>query len=60
MDTYLYILDYSYLNVYEIKLTKEDLEIEDIEKLFNKYGLNVDNCSWMFTYKKKDIINLND
>lgn len=60
MDTYLYILDYSYLNVYEIKLTKEDLEIEDIEKLFNKYSLNVDNCSWMFTYKKKDIINLND
>lgn len=60
MDSYLYVLDYSDSSVCEIKLTKDDLEIENVEKLFDKYNLNIDNCSWMFTSTKRNIINLND
>lgn len=59
-DSYLYILDYSDGSVCEIKLTKEDLELDNVETLFDKYNLNIDNCSWMFTSTKRNIINLNN
>lgn len=60
MDSYLYILDYSDGSVCEIKLTEDDLKIDDLETLFNKYNLNIDTCSWMFTSTKRNIINLNN
>ena len=51
---YIYILDFLQNGIYEIKCddTNEDIEIEEI---FKQYGLNIDNCSWMFSEVKLEI-----
>ena len=55
---YLYILEYSYPSIYEIKLTKEDIVITSNE-LLEKYGLKENNCSFMYTKNKLELEILN-
>lgn len=50
---WLYVLDYRNGGVYEIKLTPEEQERElDMDVFLKEYGLNIDECSWMFTEHK--------
>ena len=47
---WLYILDYRNGGVYEIKLTPEEQERElDMDVFLKEYGLNIDECAFMFT-----------
>ena len=55
---YLYILEYSYPSIYEIKLTKEDIVLTSNE-LLEKYGLKETNCSFMYTKNKLELEILN-
>ena len=55
---YLYILEYSYPSIYEIKLTKEDIVLTSNE-LLEKYGLKEDNCHFMYTKDKLELEILN-
>lgn len=49
-EEWLYVLDYRNGGLYEIKLTSEEQERElDMEVFLKEYGLNEDECSWMFT-----------
>lgn len=61
-NEYCYVLDYSDGTICEIKIEPEDNDENgeiDVDKLFAKYGLKQDTCSWMFTtYKIKGIIEL--
>ena len=49
-EEYVYILDYCNGGLYEIKLEPEDRNRElDMDVFLKEYGLNADECSWMFT-----------
>ena len=49
-EEYVYILDYCNGDLYEIKLEPEDRNRElDMDVFLKEYGLNTDECSWMFT-----------
>ena len=49
-EEWLYVLDYNNEGLYEIKLTPEEQERDLYMDVFLKeYGLNVNECSWMFT-----------
>ena len=56
--SYLYILDYSYPGIYEIKLTKEDLILTSNE-ILEKYDLKETNCHFMYTKDKLELEILN-
>lgn len=56
---YLYVLDYCYPGIYEIKLTEEDNNV-DTEKLLNKYNLKKDACDFMFSENKLELETLNE
>lgn len=52
-NEYVYILDYCNGGIYEIELTPEEQEQElDMDIFLKEYGLNADECSWMFTTNK--------
>ena len=55
---YLYILEFSYPGIYEIKLTEEDLILTSNE-LLEKYGLKETNCKFMYTKDKLELEILN-
>lgn len=49
-EEWLYVLDYRNGSLYEIKLTPEEQERDlDMDVFLKEYGLNMDECSWMFT-----------
>lgn len=52
---YCYILDFCDCTICEIKLTKEDAELDDAEALLAKYGCSIDSCSYMYSDDKLDI-----
>uniref|UniRef100_A0AAU8MJK4 Uncharacterized protein n=1 Tax=Geladintestivirus 1 TaxID=3233133 RepID=A0AAU8MJK4_9CAUD len=53
---YLYVLDYSDSTVCEIVLTEEDQNAR-VETILKKYGLDIDNCAFMFTLERNISIN---
>ena len=55
---YLYIFEFSYPGIYEIKLTEEDLILTSNE-LLKKYGLKETNCNFMYTKDKLELEILN-
>lgn len=58
-NKYCYVLDYSDGTICEIKIAPEDNDKKgeiDVDKLFAKYGLKPDICSWMFSASKIDSI----
>ena len=56
---YIYVLDYSDCTICEIVLDKDD--DTDIEDVLEKYGCNVNTCSWMISDNKiENIIELNN
>ena len=55
---YIYILDFSYPGIYEIKLTKEDLILTSNE-ILEKYDLKETNCHFMYTKDKLELEILN-
>jgi len=54
---YCYVLDYCAGSIYEIELdgTKEENYNEDTEELLEDYGLNANECNWMFSTDKLSI-----
>ena len=48
MWKYLYVFDYCVCGIYQIKVpnTEEDI---DVEQLLREHGINIDNCSYMFS-----------
>lgn len=52
MKIYIYILNYNICGVYEIELEYQDDDL-DIDEIFEKYGINKDECSWMITDGRK-------
>lgn len=56
---YIYVLDYSDCTICEIVLDKDD--DTDIEDVLEKYGCNVNTCSWMISDNRiESIITLNN
>lgn len=56
---YIYVLDYSDCTICEIVLDKDD--DTDIEDVLEKYGCNVNTCSWMISDNRiESIIVLNN
>ena len=55
---YLYVLDCSYPDIYEIKLTEEDQKLTSNE-ILEKYGLKETNCHFMYTKDKLELEILN-
>lgn len=61
MNKFIYILNYSAFPkgaIYKIILDEKDNEEDDIQRLFDKYGLNVDECSWMFSDDDLEIVTI--
>ena len=54
---YLYILEFSYLAIYEIELTEEDQKLTSNE-ILKKRGLKEDNCNFMYTKNKLELLTL--
>lgn len=50
---YLYVMDYCQDSIFEIEL--DGTEDDDIERLLKEYGLNIDNCTYMYSKDKLDI-----
>lgn len=55
---YLYIMDYCQCAIYEIEYDdkKED---DDIERFLKEYGLNIDECDYMYSETKLCIEKIN-
>ena len=51
---YLYVFEYSYPGLYEIELSEEDTNLTS-EDILEKYGFNIDNCSFMYTEYKLEL-----
>ena len=49
---YLYVFDYSQPAIYEIPVTEDD---DDLERILEAHGLNLDECCYMWTKEKLDI-----
>ena len=58
MNKYLYVLDYSTPSICEIKLEEYHSQMTPDEILY-EYGLNEDECHWMFTDKPLSLETLN-
>ena len=54
---YLYVLDFSYPGIYEIKLTEEDQKLTS-DEILEKRGLKEDNCHFMYTENKLELSTL--
>lgn len=50
VNEWIYILDYANVELYGHRLTEEEQDLE-IGDFFERYGLNEDECSWMFSDK---------
>lgn len=50
---YLYVMDYCQSSIFEIEL--DGTEDDNIERLLTEYGLNIDNCTYMYSKDKLDI-----
>ena len=57
--SYLYILDYSYPGIYEIELTEEDQKLTN-DEILEKHGLKEDNCHFMYTENKLELLTLKE
>lgn len=57
MSNYLYILDTSTYSIYEHLLSIEE-EDQDIEEIFNTLGLNIEDCFWMYSETKQNMITI--
>lgn len=53
-EEWLYILSYSNSEIYELNVT--NIESDDVEEIIKTYGLNSDECAYMFTTSKIDSI----
>lgn len=53
---YLYVMGFSDASISEIKITKENKDLETCD-LLNKYGFNDDECYFMFTTQRITKIN---
>lgn len=54
---YLYILEFSYPAIYEIELTEEDQKLTS-DEILEKHGLKEDNCNFMYTKNKLELLTL--
>lgn len=57
VNEWIYILDYANGEIYSHRFTEEEQNIE-IDDFLKKYGLNSDECSWMFTQKPLTLVSL--
>lgn len=60
-ENYLYILDYSNCTLNCIHLDnaeKKEEDFDDCEDLIDYWGFNPDECSWMFTNTKLNVIDI--
>lgn len=55
---YLYVMQYSDPAIYEIDLTNE--EDDDIERILEKFDLDIDNCEYMYSNFKLKIEHLDN
>lgn len=55
---YLYVFDFSYPGIYEIELTEEDQTLTSYE-ILKKHDLEEDNCHFMYTENKLELLTLN-
>jgi len=61
MFEYIYILDYSYGGLLEIKLEPEDAkylketDYDTIDDILRKYGIRENDCSYMLTENKLEL-----
>ena len=58
MLEFMYILNYSNPGIYKIKLDKESCK-KTPDEILKEYGLNEDECSWMFTDKELELETIN-
>lgn len=58
-DEYLYILDFSDCTLCEIEIKDEDKTLDTYD-LLAKYGCKIDNCNYMYSPIRLNVINLND
>ena len=58
MHKYLYVLDYSTPSICEIKLEEHHSEMYAHE-ILHEYGLDDDECSWMFTDRPLGVTTIN-
>ena len=56
---YLYVLEFSYPAIYEIELTEEDQKLTSNE-ILEKHGLKEDNCNFMYTKNKLELLTLKE
>lgn len=57
--SYLYILEFSYPAIYEIELTEEDQKLTS-DEILEKHGLKEDNCNFMYTKNKLELLTLKE
>ena len=57
INEWIHIFDYANGELYCHRLTEAEQELE-IDDFFKKYGLNADECSWMFTQKPLTLVSL--
>lgn len=57
--SYLYVLEFSYPAIYEIELTEEDQKLTSNE-ILEKHGLKEDNCNFMYTKNKLELLTLKE
>ena len=51
---YLYVLEFSYPAIYEIKLTEKDENLTSYQ-ILEKHGLKEDDCHFMYTENKLEL-----
>ena len=56
IKVYCYVMDFSDASLSEIEITEEDKDLKSCD-LLDKYGFNMDECSFMFTTNR--ITNIN-
>lgn len=54
MLEFMYILNYSNPGIYKIKLDEESSK-KTPDEILNEYGLNEDDCSWMFVDRELEL-----
>lgn len=58
MLEFMYILNYSNPGIYKIKLDKESCN-KTPDEILEEYGLNEDECSWMFVDRELELETIN-
>lgn len=57
---YLYVLDYSDDTINRIDINENIEDCSEAEEILRKYGFNVNTCSFMWSERKTDCINIID